>query len=93
MIMTPKAKEYGKVLQTKAVAYFTKNAKLFKPSDQDYCKDIGMIAADVADLYSMGGFMMAGDFDAASDIGSGLDTSVRETVPNYIWTYLNKYVD
>jgi hypothetical protein len=93
MIKTPKAKEYGKVLQTKAVCYFTKNAKLYKPTEDDYYKDIGMIASDVADLYTMGGFMIAGDFDSAADIGSGLDTVVREEVPNYIWTYLNKFVD
>lgn len=93
MIKTPQAKQYGKRLQEIALKYTAKNAKLFKASEESFNRDIGMIFSDGADLYSMGGNMIAGDFDTAADIASGLDTVVREAVPNYIWEYLNKYTD
>ena len=93
MIKTPKAKEYGKKLQELSLKYVAKNVKLFRASDESFNRDIGMIFSDGADLYSMGGYMLHGDFDSAADVASGLDTVVREAVPNYIWTYLNKYTD
>ena len=93
MIKTPKAKEYGKKLQELSLKYVAKNAKLFKANEESYNRDMGMIFSDGADLYSMGGYMAQGDFDTAADIASGLDTVVREAVPNYIWAYLNKYTD
>jgi hypothetical protein len=37
--------------------------------------------------------MIAGDFDSALDLASGLDTAVRDEVPASIWNYLEKYTE
>ena len=93
MIKTDKAKEYGKKLQEISMKYLQKNLKVFNPSDKDYISDTGMIFSDAHNLYAAGGLMIAGDFDSALDLASGLDTMVRDEVPASIWNYLEKYTE
>jgi len=93
MIKTDKAKQCGKRLQDIAMKYLQKNVKLFNPSHEDYISDMGMIFDDACNLYAAGGMMITGNFDAAMDVASALDTVVRDAVPSSIWNYLEKYAE
>jgi hypothetical protein len=90
MILTPKAKEYGKRLQVISHMYLNKNAKLFKGTQWEE-QDVKMIFDDARDLYLVGLYMIQGDFDAAMGVASGLDTLVRDEIPNSVWKYLEKF--
>ena len=89
MILTPKAKEYGKRMQVISHMYLNKNAKLFRGTQWEE-QDVKMIFDDARNLYLVGLYMIEGDLDAALGLASELDTVVREEIPNSIWKYLEK---
>jgi len=91
MIMTPKAKQYGRKLQEISEKYLKRNVKLFKAGELGFKDDVRMIFDDASTLYLAGGFMVHGDFDQAYGMLSKMDTAVREEVPAYIWNYLEKF--
>ena len=90
MILTPKAKEYGKKMQDISQKYLVKNTKNFF-KDQWEEDDIEMLYKDAAGLSMIGQYMLEGNFDAAYSLASDLDTLVRDEIPNSVWNYLQKY--
>jgi hypothetical protein len=90
MILTPKAKEYGKHLQVISHMYLNKNAKLFKNTQWEE-QDVSMVFDDARDLYLVGLYMIQGDFDAAMGVASDMDTLVRDEIPRSVWNYLEKF--
>jgi hypothetical protein len=92
MILTPKAKEYGKRMQDISLKYLNKNAKLFRGTwTQWEEQDVKMIFDDARNLYLIGLYMIEGNFDAAMGLASELDTLVRDEIPNSVWKYLEKF--
>jgi hypothetical protein len=90
MILTPKAKEYGKGMQVISHMYLNKNAKLFRGTQWEE-QDVKMIFDDARNLYLIGLYMIEGNFDAAMGLASELDTLVRDEIPRSVWNYLEKF--
>ena len=90
MILTPKAKEYGKRMQVISHMYLNKNAKLFKNTQWEE-QDVKMIFDDARDLYLIGLYMIQGDFDAAIAVANEMDTLVRDEIPRSVYNYLEKF--
>jgi hypothetical protein len=90
MILTLKAKEYGKKMQEISLKYPARNAKLFKGTQWEE-QDVKMIFDDAQNLYLVGLYMIQGDFDAAMGVASELDTLVRDEIPKSVWNYLEKF--
>ena len=90
MILTPKAKEYGKRMQVISHMYLNKNAKLFKNTQWEE-QDVKMIFDDARNLYLIGLYMIQGDFDAAIAVANEMDTLVRDEIPNSVYNYLEKF--
>jgi hypothetical protein len=91
MILTPKAKEYGKRMRVESVMYINKYTKIFNPEDEHYQKDIAMIFNDARDLYLIGSLMIKGDFHSAMEIADRMDTVVRDEIPKSVYNYLEKF--
>lgn len=91
MILTPKAKEYGKRLQVEAVMYINRWTKRFKASEETFERDMDMIFKDARDLYKVGALMAVGDFHRAMKIVDRMDTLVRDEIPRSIYNYLWKF--
>jgi hypothetical protein len=90
MILTPKAKEYGKRMQVISHMYLNKNAKLFKNTQWEE-QDVKMIFDDARNLYLIGLYMIQGDFDAAIAVANEMDTLVRDEIPRSVYNYLEKF--
>ena len=90
MILTPKAKEYGKRMQVISHMYLNKSAKLFKGTQWEE-QDVKMIFDDARNLYLIGLYMIQGDFDAAMGVATELDTLVRDEIPRSVYNYLCKF--
>jgi hypothetical protein len=90
MILTPKAKEYGKRMQVISMMYLNKNAKLFKATEEDYESSVQMIFDDAQNLYAIGGYMIVGNLDAAMSLASEVATAVRDEIPQSVYNYLVK---
>ena len=91
MILTPKAKEYGKRMQVISHMYLNRWTKRFKATEQDFERDMKMVFDDARNLYMVGAYMIAGNFDAAMGVACELDTLVRDEIPNSVWKYLEKF--
>lgn len=91
MILTPKAKEYGKRLQVISHMYINKWTKQWKADREDFDELMKMTYADARDLHVVGGYMIQGDFDRAYKLACKLDTAVRDVIPNSVWRYLEKF--
>ena len=90
MILTPKAKEYGKRMKVISTMYLNKSTKMFFGGEWEE-SDIELLHSDAANLAMIGQYMIEGNFDAAYALASELDTLVRDEIPNSVWKYLQKY--
>jgi hypothetical protein len=88
--MMNKSKQYGKKMQEVSAKYIAKNAKLFKATEDDYESNVQMIFDDAQNLYAIGGYMIAGNLDAAMSLASEVATAVRDEIPKEIYNYLCK---
>lgn len=96
MVLTPKAKEYGKKMQLISQMYLNKNLKRFRggpayKSLQWEEEDVQLMFNDASNLFLIGTYMIEGNFDAAMAIASEVDTMVRDEIPNSVWNYLEKF--
>lgn len=91
MILTPKAKQYGKRLQDVSMKYLTKWTRHWKADREDFDELMKMTFDDAKSLHMVGAYMIQGDFHKAYRLACRLDTAVRDVIPNPVWNYLEKF--
>lgn len=91
MILTPKAKQYGKRLQEVSMKYLAKWTREWKADREDFDELMKMTFDDAKNLHMVGAYMIQGDFHKAYRLACRLDTAVRDVIPNPVWNYLEKF--
>ena len=91
MILTPKAKQYGKRLQDVSMKYIVKWTRHWKADREDFDELMKMTFSDAKDLHMVGAYMMQGDFRKAYRLACRLDTAVRDVIPSPVWNSLEKF--